>query len=159
MERIEDVEVGCHEGTLTAVASCEVLRGDNGNNLSFKTAHQQYLAVVVGKVGGVDDLCDECPQLECFVGGFVVEYQVETGDEAGLLDEEQTADELFTDREGRLPHLGLAELLQRPVENVGHLQGVGEISLVRFISQRLQKITYVGGSFHRIVLLLHCLQK
>ena len=36
--------------------------------------------------------------------------------------------------------------------SIGHLQGVGEISLVRFISQRLQKIRYVGGAFHRFVL-------
>ena len=107
--------------------------------------------MVVGKVGGVDDLGNERPQLERLVGGLMVEHQVETGDETRLLDEEQSADELLADGEGRLPHLGLAELLQRPVENVGHLQGVGEISLVRFISQRLQKVAYVGGSFHNSV--------
>ncbi len=159
VQRAEDIEVGGDEGTLRAVASREVLRGDDGNDLSLEAAHEQDLAVVVGKIGGIDDLGDERPELEGLVGGLVVEHQVEAGDEARLLDEEQPSDEFFGDREGCLPHLGLAELLQRPFHNVGHLQGVGEISLVRFISQRLQKIRYVGGAFHKKVLPLQSLQK
>ena len=55
--------------------------------------------MVVGQVGRVDDLRDERPELEGFVGGLVVEHQVELGDEARLLDEEQPADEFFGDRE------------------------------------------------------------
>lgn len=99
MQRVEDVEVGCHEGTLTAVASREVLRGHDGDDLALEAAHEQNLAVVVGKIGGVDDLCDERPQFQCFVGGLVVEHQVEAGDETRLLDEEQSSDELLADRE------------------------------------------------------------
>ena len=95
VKRIEDDEVGCDKCTFASVASRQVLRGDDRNDLALLASHQQHLAVVVGKVGGVDDLGDERPQFERLVGGLVVEYQVETGNEAGLLDEEQSADEFF----------------------------------------------------------------
>lgn len=99
VQRAEDIEVGGDEGTLRAVASREVLRGDDTDDLALDAAHEQNLAVVVGKIGGIDDLGDERPELEGFVGGLVVEHQVELGDEARLLDEEQPSDELFGDRE------------------------------------------------------------
>ena len=97
MKRVEDVEVGRHHGTLTAVTTGEVLGRDDGNDLTLLASHQQHLAVVVGKVGGVDYLRNERPQFERLVRGLVVKNKVEAIDQPGLLDEEQTADELFAD--------------------------------------------------------------
>ena len=97
VKRVEDVEVGRDKCTLATVASRQVLRGDDRDDLTLLTTHKQYFAVIVSKVGGVDDLCNERPQLERLICGLVVEYQVEPGDEARLLDEKQSAYEFFAD--------------------------------------------------------------
>ena len=97
MECGEDVGVGSDHGTLRAVASRKVLRSDDAHHFAALAAHQQHLAVVVGKVGGGDNLRDERPQFERLVGGLVVEHEVEPSDEAGLLDEVQSTDELLGD--------------------------------------------------------------
>ena len=97
MECGEDVGVGRDDSRLRAVASREVLRGNNAHDFAALAAHQQHHAVVVGKVGGGDNLRDERPEFERLVGGLVVEHEVEPSDEAGLLDEVETANELLGD--------------------------------------------------------------
>ena len=97
VQRGEQFGVCCDHGTLRAVASCEVLRGDDADHFAALAIDQQHLAVVVCKVGGGDNLGDERPQLERLVGGLVVEHEVEASDEAGLLDEVQSANELLGD--------------------------------------------------------------
>ena len=97
MQRGEQFGVGCDHGTLRAVASCEVLRGDDADHFAALALDEQHLAVVVGKVGGRDNLRDKRPQFERLVGGFVVEYEIEASDEPGLLNEVQSANELLGD--------------------------------------------------------------
>ena len=97
MECGEDVGVGRDDSRLRAVASREVLRGDDAHHFATLAFDEQHLAVVVGKVGGGDNLRDERPEFERLVGGFVVEHEVEPSDEAGLLDEVQSANELLAD--------------------------------------------------------------
>ena len=97
MERGEKVGVGCDHRTLRAVASREVLRGNDADHFAALALDQQHLAVVVSKVGGGDNLRDERPKFERLVGGLMVEHEVEASDEAGLLDEEQSTDELLGD--------------------------------------------------------------
>ena len=97
MECGEDVGVGCDHGTLRAVASCEVLRGDDADHFAALATHQQNLAVVVGKIGGGDNLRDKRPEFERLVGGLVVEHEVKASDEPGLLDEVQSTNEFLGD--------------------------------------------------------------
>ena len=97
MKRGEQFRVSSDHGTLRAVASREVLRGDDADHFAFLALDQQDLAVVVDKVGGVDNLSYERPQFERLVRGLVVENKVEASDQPGLLDEEQSANELLAD--------------------------------------------------------------
>ena len=97
MQRGEQFRVSSDHGTLRAVASCEVLRGDDADHFAALALYQQHLAVVVSKVGGGDYLRDKRPEFERLVGGLVVEYEVEASDESGLLDEVQSANKLLAD--------------------------------------------------------------
>ena len=80
MERGEQFRVSSDYGTLRAIASREVLRGDDADHFAFLVLDQQHLAVVVGKVGGVDNLGYERPQFERLVRCLVVKNKVEAID-------------------------------------------------------------------------------
>ena len=97
MERGEQFRVSSDHGTLRAVASREVLRGDDADHIAFLALDQQNLAVVVGKVSGVDYLRNERPQFERLVRCLMVKNKVEASDQPGLLYEEQSANELLAD--------------------------------------------------------------
>ena len=95
----EDVGGGGDESGLVAVASGEILRGDDTDLLATFRFYQQDFGVVVGEVGALHRLGDESPQFEGLVRSLVVEDEIEGGDVAGLLDEEQAAQELLGDGE------------------------------------------------------------
>ena len=61
MKSIEDVWRGRDERGLMAVASCEVLRGDNTNLFSRLRLHEKDFRMVVGEIGTLHRLRDERP--------------------------------------------------------------------------------------------------
>ena len=87
----EDVTVGGDERGLMAVASGEVLRGNDTDDFTRLGLYEEYLGVVVGKIGALHRLGDESPEFESLVGGFVVEDEVEGGNVARLFDEEESS--------------------------------------------------------------------
>ena len=87
----EDVTVGGDEGGFMAVASGEILRGNDTDDFTRLGLYEEYLGVVVGKIGALHRLCDESPKFEGLVGGFVVEDEVEGGNVARLFDEEESS--------------------------------------------------------------------
>lgn len=91
MEGGEDVTVGGDEGGLMAVASGEVLRGNDTDDFPRLGLDEEDFGVVVGEIGALHRLGDESPEFEGLVGGFVVEDEVEGGDVARLLDEEESS--------------------------------------------------------------------
>lgn len=117
------------DSTLMTVSSSEVLAGDYCRTSSVARLDEQDLAVVIGKIGLVDNLDDEGPQLECFVGCLQVKDQMEVADFTAATDKVQATQKLLADGEGCLPHLTLAILLKNPLKHIGNLDGVGEICL------------------------------
>ena len=61
MKSGEDVGRGGDEGGLMAVASCEVLRGDDTNMFSRLRLHEKDFRMVVSEIGALHRLCDERP--------------------------------------------------------------------------------------------------
>lgn len=99
---LDDVEDGCvevcenlrrrgYKRALGAVATGEVLRGDDGDGVATVGAHQQDFGMVVGEKGSVDNLNNKAPQLYCLVGGLVVEHEVEARDWPFLFEKEKSA--------------------------------------------------------------------
>ena len=76
MEICENLRRGGDTRRLVAVAASQVLRGYDRNSISSLGLHQQNLAVIVSKIGALDNLGDECPKLERLVGSLVVEHKV-----------------------------------------------------------------------------------
>ena len=62
MKSIEDVGRGGDEGGLMAVASREILRGDDTNLFTRLRLHEKDFGMVVSEVGAFHRLCDECPK-------------------------------------------------------------------------------------------------
>ena len=96
--RVEGVEyrlVSCDEGRLVAVASREVLRGNDCDSVATVRLHKQNLRVIVRKVGTLNDLRDERPKFERLVRSLVVKHQVEARHIPRTLDEEEPAKELL----------------------------------------------------------------
>ena len=60
----------------------------------------------------------------------MVEHKIKGRNVAGLLDKEESAQELLRDGERCLPNLRFADLSQNPLQNVRHLKSIGEIRLV-----------------------------
>ena len=63
MKSIEDVGRSGDERGLMAVASCEVLRGNDTNLFTRLRLHEKDFGMVVGKIGALHRLCDERPKL------------------------------------------------------------------------------------------------
>ena len=61
---IEYGRVGGDEHRLGAVAASEVLGGYDRNRVAVLRLHQQYLAVIVGKIRPLNNLGDERPKFE-----------------------------------------------------------------------------------------------
>ena len=61
---------------LVAVATGKVLRSNDADRIASLGFHQQNLAMVVGKIGAFNNLCDERPKFERLVGSLVVEHQI-----------------------------------------------------------------------------------
>ena len=59
-----------------AVAASEVLRGNDRDSISGFGFYQQYLAMIVSKIGALDNLGNKRPQFERLVGSLVVEYKI-----------------------------------------------------------------------------------
>jgi len=78
VERGKDFLVCGDESRLGAIASCQVLRGNDGNGVARVGTNKKYLAVIVGKVCTLNNLCNESPQFECLVCRLVVEYEIKS---------------------------------------------------------------------------------
>ena len=63
MKSIEDVGRSGDERGLMAVASREILRGDDTNLFTRLRLHEKDFGMVVGKIGALHRLCDERPKL------------------------------------------------------------------------------------------------
>ena len=88
---IEYGPVGGDKRRLGTVAASEVLGGYDRNRVASLGLYQQYLAVIVGKIGSLNNLGDERPKFERLVGSLVVENEVYARDFLPLADEEQSA--------------------------------------------------------------------
>ncbi len=93
-----------------AVAASEVLRGYYRHGFSGLGAHQQNLAVVVGKICALYNLGDERPKFERFVGGLMVEHKVDARHFICTADKEKSAQKFLGDRKRGLPYLCGADL-------------------------------------------------
>ena len=91
VKRSEDVGSGGDESRLMAVASGEVLRGDDTDLFARLRLHEKDFGVVVGEVGALHRLGDKRPKFESLVRGLVVEDEIEGGDVAGLFDKEKSS--------------------------------------------------------------------
>ena len=60
VEFVEDIGVSGDEGGLMAVASCEILRGDDTNLLTRLRLNEKDFGMVVRKIGALYRLCAEC---------------------------------------------------------------------------------------------------
>ena len=80
MEPVEDCFIGGDKRRLVAVATGQVLRSNDADRIASLGFHQQNLAMVVGKIGALNNLCDERPQFERLVGSLVVEHKVKFTD-------------------------------------------------------------------------------
>ena len=107
----ENLRRGRYKRALGAVATGEVLRGNDGDGVATVGAHQQDFGMVVGEKCSVDNLNDEAPELDGLVGGLVVEHEVEAANRAFLFEEEKSAQKFFGYGEGGLPYLGGAGLI------------------------------------------------
>lgn len=94
---IEYGRVGGYERRLGAVAASEVLGGYDRNRVAVLRLHQQYLAVIVGKIRPLNNLGDERPKFERLVGSLMVENEVDSANALPLADEEQSPKELLGD--------------------------------------------------------------
>ena len=56
MQPVEDIWVGRDERRLVAIASGQVLRGDNADGITFLGLNQQNLAVIIGKICTLNNL-------------------------------------------------------------------------------------------------------
>ena len=61
MKGIENVGRGGNERGLMAVASCEVLRGNDTNLFTRLRLHKKDFGMVVSEIGALHRLCDERP--------------------------------------------------------------------------------------------------
>lgn len=76
MENCENLRRGRDESGLVAVAASEVLRGDDADRVAALGFYQQNLAVIVSKIGALNNLGDERPKFESLVCRLVVEHKV-----------------------------------------------------------------------------------
>ena len=76
MEICENLRRGGDESGLVAVAASEVLRCDDTYRVAALGLNQQNLAVIVSKIGALDNLGDERPKFERLVGSLVVEHKI-----------------------------------------------------------------------------------
>ena len=88
MEPVEDCPVGGDKRRLVAVATGQVLRSNDADRIASLGLHQQNLAMVVGKIGALNNLCDERPQFERLVGCLMVENKVNPAHALIFCDEE-----------------------------------------------------------------------
>lgn len=121
VEICENLRRGGYKRAFGAVATGEVLRGNDSDGVATVGAHQQDFGMVVGEKGSVDNLNDEAPKLYGLVGGLVVEHEVEARDWPLFLQEEKSAQKFFGYGKGCLPYLGGAGLFKNPLQYVGHL--------------------------------------
>ena len=61
VEIVEDIGVSGDEGGLMAVASCEILRGNDTNLFSGLSLHEKNFGMVVSEIGALHRLGDERP--------------------------------------------------------------------------------------------------
>ena len=88
MEPVEDGFIGGDKRRLVAVATGKVLRSNDADCIAALGLHQQNLAVVVCKIGALNNLGDERPEFERLVGSLVVEHKVNPAHSLILRDEE-----------------------------------------------------------------------
>lgn len=121
--------VGGYECGFKTVAPGKILRSNHRDGVSGLGFDKKNLAVVIGKVGILNDLRNKSPQRESLVGCLMVEYQRKSGYSSGFFDKEKSAQELLRDGKRRLPYLRSTNLPENPFQNIGNLYGVVEINL------------------------------
>lgn len=141
-EGVEDLRGGSDDGALMAVATGEVLTGDDSDagDLSACTAlEQDKFGMVIGEEAMVDSLHDEGPEAQRLVGSLVIEQQLYVLDLAAAPDMLEPPDELLGYREGCLPDGDLARhLSEAPLHYISDLQLVAEVRLQRAVREGAQ---------------------
>ena len=66
-----------YKGTFSTITARKILRCNHRDTIAGKRLHQQYFAVVVGKICSLNHLVDKRPEFERLVGGLVVEHKIE----------------------------------------------------------------------------------
>ncbi len=142
LQRGIDFRMGGDYGALVPVASCQVLRGNDGH-LQIRRVNKDEFGMVVGKKTVIDGLHDERPQTQRLIGCFVIEQQLDIFDLAASPHVVQPPDKLLGDREGCLSNGGLARhLSEAPFHYVGHLQLIAQVCLCIALLQGMQDAFY-----------------
>lgn len=95
---------------LHAIATGEVLGGEDRDGGAAFRLYEEYFGVIGGEIHMLHRLADERPKAQCLLRSLKVQDQIKLRDPSLLLDEEQAAQELLGDGERRLPHLGASHL-------------------------------------------------
>jgi len=105
--------------------------------------------MVVGQITVFDGLSDEGPKDKSFIRGLEIEDYVERTNKILFLDEENSSEKFFGDRERCHLHVSRAGLIKNPFEDVRHLKDVTKISLKRRLGQRRENVGYRRSPFHK----------
>ena len=107
--------------------------------------------MVICQIGVLYDASEKRPETERFLRGFEVQDKVDSVHLSGLLDEIEPTQELLGNREGSLPNGSLPNLGEHPLNDVGHLQGVRQVTLQRTLCEWTEVIVYGRIPFHNSI--------
>ena len=147
-EGLKYIRIGCNNGGFHTVASCQVLRGNDGNSIALDRANKYDLGMIVGKIGMLNNLREESPETERFVCRLKIEHKSDRFDFARFRYKIQATKKLLGNRERGLPNSRFADLVEYPFNHIGDLERVREITLQRCSCKGLQVIVYCNTSFH-----------
>ena len=117
----EDLLVGGNNSALMAVATGEVLRGDDSHTV-IRSMTEDEFGVIVRQKAAIDSLHDERPQTQGLVRRLVIEQQLHIFDLSRATQPVESPDKLLGDREGCLADGCLAFYLsEAPIHHIRHL--------------------------------------
>lgn len=138
--------VRCYDTCLVAVASCLILRGDDGNLAGIRPQNND-LRVVLAEKYAVECRLHEMFECDGFAGCTHVAEQYALADEVFLPEFMQSSQKFLARRKGRDADGRSADLLENPLNNIGQLNALGEIRLSSRFLQGLQFVEYLFSHY------------
>lgn len=118
--------VGSEAIGFIAVASCEVLGGDDSHLLRLVLQKNKF-AVVIAEIAFLNHIVEEMPEAQSLLHGFEVEQKAEVLYRGLLSDEIKSPDKFFAYAEARHPD---AEIIRMPRLSDATLQDVRQLQLI-----------------------------